>query len=301
MAVITQALLSAIFTGYKTAFTSGFAGVTPDWNKVAMTVPSTTAAENYGWLGQMPRMREWIGDRVIGQLETYDYQIKNRTFESTIGLKREMVEDDQYGILSPMMTELGRSTAAFPDELVFGALANGFSNLCFDKQFFFDTDHPVLDELGNPYTVSNMQAGAGPAWYLLDMSRVIKPVILQQRRAFEFVNKSDPRNSDHVFMTNGFLYGTDGRLNTGYGFWQLAYASKAALNLANFRAARLAMTTLKADMGRPLGVRPTLLVVPTILEDAARDLLFKRILPGGEENTEYKAVELLVSPWLPNV
>lgn len=297
---ISQALLNQIFTGYKANFQSGFAGVAPQWNRVAMEVPSTTASETYGWLGQMPRIREWIGDRVLNQLGTYDYSIRNRTFESTVVLKREDVEDDRFGILSPVMTEMGRSAAAFPDELVFGALAGGFANLCYDGQFFFDTDHPVLDEKGAPYTVSNMQAGASAPWFLLDISRAVKPVIYQKRRPFDFVNKTDPQNSEHVFMKGEFIYGTDGRCNAGYGFWQMAFGSRATLNSANFRAARVAMSNLKADYGRPLGINPTLLVVPTALQDAARDLILAERLPNGASNTDYKAVDLLVVPWLPN-
>jgi phage major head subunit gpT-like protein len=298
---ITQTLLNTIFTGYKTAFQDGFGGVAPKWSKVAMEVPSTTSREVYGWLGQMPRIREWIGDRVLNQIATHDYTIRNRTFESTVVLKREMVEDDGFGILTPMMREMGRSAAAFPDELVFlEALSQGFARECYDGQFFFDTDHPVLNAQGAPQAVSNMTAGAGPAWFLLDTSRAIKPVIFQNRRAFDFINKTDPQNSEHVFMKGEFVYGTDGRCNAGYGFWQLAHGSKATLNSANFRAARLAMTGLTADFGRPLGVNPNLLVVPTSLQDAARDLILAERLPNGASNTDYKAVELLVVEWLPN-
>ena len=45
-----------------------------------MEVPSTAAAENYGWLGQMPRIREWGGDRVVSSLDSFGYQIKNKKF-----------------------------------------------------------------------------------------------------------------------------------------------------------------------------------------------------------------------------
>ncbi len=310
--VITPSVLDAIFQGYNFVFNDALKGVTPTWSKVAMQVPSTAAVENYGWLGQMPRMREWVGDRVLASLDAFGYQIKNKTFESGFAVKREQIEDDAYGLFRPAAAELGRSVALFPDELVYGLLKAGFASNCYDGQYFFDVDHPVKDEKGVEYSVSNMQAGAGPAWFLMDISRALKPLIYQTRRAFEFVAKTDPQKSDRVWEKNEFAYGVDGRCNAGFGLWQLAYGSKAALNRANLRAARQAMISLKADYGRPLGINPTLLVVGPSLEQTARDLIKSKFLPvdgapgepvlmgavGMIDNTDMDLFDIHMSPWL---
>jgi phage major head subunit gpT-like protein len=37
-------------------------------DKIAMTVPSVSKDESYGWLGQFPSMREWIGPRQVKNL-----------------------------------------------------------------------------------------------------------------------------------------------------------------------------------------------------------------------------------------
>ena len=65
---ISRETLNALYTGFKKHFQTGFAGVQPQYKQVATVVPSRTAAETYAWLGDMPRMREWVGDRVIRQL-----------------------------------------------------------------------------------------------------------------------------------------------------------------------------------------------------------------------------------------
>lgn len=310
--VITPSLLDAIFQSYNFVFNDALKGIEPTWSKVAMKVASSASAENYGWLGQMPRIREWIGDRVLNSLDTFGYQVKNKTFESGFAIKREQIEDDQYGLFSPIARELGRSVALFPDELVYGLLPAGFSSNAFDGQYFFDTDHPVKDKDGNEQVVSNVQAGTDPAWYLLDTSRAVKPLIYQERRSFEFVAKTNPQTSDRVWEKNEFAYGVDGRCNAGFGLWQLAFASKAPLTRANFRAARQAMISLKGDYGRPLGIKPTLLVVGPSLEQTARDLILSDFLPvdgvpGGAAmvnaagviaNTDKNAVEIHMSPWL---
>lgn len=309
---ITPALLEAMFEGFNTRFNQAFSGVKPDWGRVAMEVPSSASAENYGWMAQVPRIREWIGDRVLNAIKTYGYRIANKTFESTITVPRESIEDDEYGIYAPLFSEMGRSVGSFPDELVFPLLNSGFSSPCYDGQNFFDPEHPVLDANGNPQPVSNVQAGTGPAWFLMDTTRFVKPLIYQNRRPFEFVTKTDPQKSDRVFMAKEFIYGADGRCNAGFGFWQFAFGSQAPLNRANFRAARQAMIDLKGDYGRPLGVKPNLLVCGPSNEQTARDLIKAKFLPvdgapgeaalvgavGVIDNTDQDIVDIFMSPWL---
>ncbi len=76
-----------------------------------------------------------------------------------------------------MFAEMGHLARQHPDELLFGLLKSGFTELCFDGQYYFDTDHPAPDAASNIVSVSNMQAGANEPWYLLDTSRAIRPPI----------------------------------------------------------------------------------------------------------------------------
>nr|WP_255327039.1 Mu-like prophage major head subunit gpT family protein [Pseudomonas aeruginosa] len=92
-------------------------------------IPSTTASNTYGWLGQFPKLREWIGQRVIKDMAAQGYQITNKLFESTVGVKRTDIEDDNLGVYGPLMQEMGRAAGAHPDELVFALLKAGNANL----------------------------------------------------------------------------------------------------------------------------------------------------------------------------
>ena len=290
--LINAANLANLYTGYKTAFQGAFVGVTPDYTKVATVVPSTTRAENYSWMGQFPKVRQWIGDRQVKNLSAFTYTITNKDWEVTVGVPRNDIEDDSYGIYTPLMAEMGGSAASHPDELVFGLLAAGFSTPCYDGQFFFDTDHPV----GAGF-VSNLQAGAGAPWFLLDTSRSLKPIIFQDRKKpkFEALVKDDDAN---VFFKKEYIYGCDARYNVGFGFWQMAFASKATLDQGNFNAAIAAMLSLKGDEGRPLGVKPRLLVVGPALRDKANEVVLSQKLANGADNPNYKVVEVLVVPWI---
>lgn len=295
--IINPGALRAAFTGFSSAFQGGFAGVQPQWRRVAMLAPSSTRMTQYGWLGQLPRIREWLGDRVIQNLDTHAYTIVNKPWELTIGVDRDDFEDDNLGIYTPLFGEMGRATAVFPDELVYALLKAGFTTLCYDGQYFFDTDHPVLDENGVQQSVSNSGGGAGAGWYLLDVSRPIMPLIFQQRRAFDFVRMDAPTD-EVVFTQKKLRYGVDGRSNVGFGLWQLAYGSKQTLDAAAYAAARAAMLGRKGDYGRPLGVMPNLLVVPPSLEGAAREILMNERDASGATNEWRNTAELLVVPWL---
>jgi phage major head subunit gpT-like protein len=295
--IINSANNAILFRAFNTAFQRGFTGVNPMWNKVATMVPSTTGTEDYGWIGSLPGMREWDGDRHIHNLKNHDYSIKNKKFELTVGVPLEKIEDDQYGVYAPMMEMLGQSANEHPDQLVFGLLADGFDTPCFDKQYFFDADHPVLQKDGTVASVSNMQAGAGDPWFLLDTRRPLKPLILQMRKMPNFVRKDRPED-DNVFMSGELVYGVDDRKNVGFGYWQMGFGSKAALDAANFDLAMGAMGAFKGDHGKPLGVMPNLLVVGPSNRAKAKAVIEAERLANGGSNTNYKAVEIMIAPWL---
>ena len=297
--IINSASLLALYRAFNTAFKQGFDSAPGSmWDKVATLVPSTTKTEDYGWLGKIPRMREWIGDRLIQNLKMHTYSIKNKKFESTVGVDRDDIEDDTLGVYSPIFQTLGQNAAEHPDELVFALLLLGFTTNCFDGQYFFDTDHPVLDANGATTSVSNVQAGAGNAWFLLDTRRPLKPIIYQERKKAQFV-AMDKETDTNVFMKNEYLYGVDCRCNVGFGLWQTAFGSKDVLDEANFTAAYDAMTAFKADYEKPLAIKPNLLVVGSTNASAARKIIEAQLINGGDSNTNFKRVDLLECPWLP--
>lgn len=141
--VITQGSMNGIFRGYSTAFNKAFDETEVNYTKIAMTVPSSTRENNYAWMGQIPTMREWIGEREIQNLMGYEYTIKNKTFEDTIKIPVEDIEDDQYGIYCPVVGEMGMSAKKHPDSLLSILIGNGFKDNGYDKVPFFSDKHPI--------------------------------------------------------------------------------------------------------------------------------------------------------------
>ena len=185
--LITPATLQALMTGFKKNFQDGLNTAESQWRDVATEIMSSNRQETYAWLGKTTAFREWVGDRVIQNLASHDYTIKNKSFENTIAVDRDEIEDDSLGIYRELFRQLGQDAAHHPDELVFGLLKDGFTKPCYDGQYFFDSDHPVLDENGDEISVSNMQSGASTPWFLLDTSKPLKPMIFQKRRDYDFV------------------------------------------------------------------------------------------------------------------
>lgn len=295
--LVNGANLDSLRVGFKTNFQSGIGQATSDYTRIATMVPSSTKEQKYGWLGKLPNVREWLGPRMIQNLMQHDYAIKEKPLELTVSVDRDDIETDDLGIYGPMFEQIGLTTGSTWDRMVFAQLAAGFNANCYDGQFFFDTDHPVLDENGNTISVANTDGGAGTAWYLLCTTQTLRPIILQKRRDFQFT-ALDKLDDENVFMNKEFVYGADARANTGFGFWQMAWGSKQPLTAANYAIARAAITGMKGDYGRPMGFVPNLLVVPSTLESPGRKILNSEFGAGGETNEWKGTAELLVTPWL---
>lgn len=139
--IVNQANLHGLTVGYSTAFNKSFDAIQPNYQRVATVVPSATGEQDYKWLGQIPGMREWVGEREIQALAAYDYLIINKKFEMTYGIPRDDIEDDKYGVYTPLFSNMGEAAALHPDALVFGAMMDGFTEKCYDGRPFFDTAH----------------------------------------------------------------------------------------------------------------------------------------------------------------
>lgn len=298
--IINQANINSLFTGYNAAFKGGLSN--PDtevyFPQLATQVPSTSSQEIYPWLGQFPKLREWIGDRQLKNMSAGGYVIENRDFEGSVVVPRNAIADDQYGIYTPMFQEMGYAARVHPDELIFSLIAAGNTTVCYDGKNYFDTTHPV--GFG---TVSNYGGGSGNMWCLLDTRRALKPFIFQKRQDYNLMMMND-NNDEAIFMRKEIRFGVDARVNVGFGFWQQAYGSKATLDSAGFNTAVAAMMSFQSDEGRPLGIRPNLLVCGPSNRAAALNVVKADTIPStagtaSQTNINRDAVDVLIVPWLP--
>ena len=211
----------------------------------------------------------------------------------TIGVNRDDIEDDNLGMYTIKMEQMGQSAKEHQDIMVIEMLPKGFKSKCYDGLSYFHDAHnvgkkqysnrgdaklsadsyamakatmagykneretainirpnllvvpPHLEKMGREILTADIINGTtnpwkGSAellvdanilndeypdnWFLLDVSKALKPIIFQLRKATKFVSKVN-ENDSNVFYQNMYIYGADGRYNTGYSFWQLAYGS----------------------------------------------------------------------------
>ena len=149
--MITPQNLRGIYVGFNTIFNKALGDYKPLYPEIATVTPSTTDTETYAWLGDIPGMREWIGEREIQNLTASEYTINNKSYEATIGIDRDVIEDDRIRLWSSNISALAQNAAKNPDKLIFRLLAEGFTSKCFDGKPFFSDAHKTGGK-----TVSNM-------------------------------------------------------------------------------------------------------------------------------------------------
>ena len=147
--------LNAIAAGLKKVYNDTFNKTESFHKKVAMVVPSSNSQETYAWLQNMPRMRKWVGDKVINKLSKQGYSIVNDDFEVTVEVKRNDIEDDNIGQYNNMSQQAGWSAKQLPDELTSELINKGQTSLCYDGKPFFSSAHPVTVK-GEDKTMSNV-------------------------------------------------------------------------------------------------------------------------------------------------
>lgn len=153
--LVNKANLTAVFITLKTTFNKAFEAAPSVWEKTTMKVPSGSSQNDYTWLSRFPKMIKWLGSKTIKALEAFTYTVVNDDYEATVEVDRNDIEDDNLGIYAPMAKEAGFSSKQLPDEIDAELKNNAFANLCFDGQYFYDTDHEV-----NGASVSNKGTAA---------------------------------------------------------------------------------------------------------------------------------------------
>lgn len=116
---INAANLNILFTEVDTAAKNAFNGASENqiFSKVSMKVPSRTASELHAWIYQIPKIREWVGDRQVKNIASGVLTVPNKKYEATLEMERERIEDDQYGIYSMLAANMGAQAGIFPDVL----------------------------------------------------------------------------------------------------------------------------------------------------------------------------------------
>ena len=144
--MLTRADIPRMMTsGLRTEFFKGYEGVTPTWKQIVLEINSTKAEETYDWLGDTPILREWIDNRQPSSLAEFGFTAKNKDYEATLAVDRNVIEDDQYGQVKARAKMMGENVAKDMEQIFVTFIEAGTTQVCYDGQYFFDTDHSEGD------------------------------------------------------------------------------------------------------------------------------------------------------------
>ena len=145
---INQATLSNLRVKFSSDFAKGYAIAKTWYDKVSYTVPSDGTSNIYGWMAELPEMREWAGERLVANLKEHAYTLSNKRWELTYAVNADAIKDDKLAIYAQHFTQLGSRTKKHPDIVTRDAMRNGQNNICYNGNPFFSTTHPI-----DPYNI----------------------------------------------------------------------------------------------------------------------------------------------------
>lgn len=110
-------------------------------NAVSNLFGSDQASETYNFLGQSPAMREWIGGRQAKGFSGQGVTVVNKHYEATIEIaKRDARRDKTPQIMARVQDFADRAVTHWAS-LISTLILAGPTTVCYDGQYFFDTDH----------------------------------------------------------------------------------------------------------------------------------------------------------------
>ena len=136
------------------------------------------------------------------------------------------------GAVTAMMRftdDQGKPAGVMPDLLVVSPECYWEARVLLESTYFPDPVETASQVLAmNPLMGSlkllTSQYLVSPAdWFVLDTKRVVKALVLQMRKDFEFTALDDEENA---FMRDKLHYGVRARYNCGFGDWRGAYGAQ---------------------------------------------------------------------------
>jgi len=109
------------------------------------------------WLGAVPSLRRWIGEKRARLLNAYTFTVEAVDWEATIEIRLNTLRDRTFNLYEQRIRGLAVNAARHPYEQVSDLVAAGLTSVCYDGQYFFDTDHAE----GESGVQSNRLTGTG--------------------------------------------------------------------------------------------------------------------------------------------
>lgn len=162
MKLLDRGKLEAAYVTYSTIFDMALAKAPAIYPQLATVLPNAGPVNQFNWLGDMPTMRKWLGNRVINRLRAEKHVLTTDWYANGIEVDFDDVNEDKLGLVEPRIADLASMGPAKMDALTVDMYNFGFAGslgLTYDGQYLFDTDH-TADGAGSGAQQSNLLVGA---------------------------------------------------------------------------------------------------------------------------------------------
>lgn len=131
--------LEMMRTALNLKFKEGVESYKPRYTELAM-VEGDVAHDSieFPYIEQFDGMREWLGDRQFRNLSTKKIRVTERSFESSVSIKRRAIETDNWHIYGSIVSRMGESREKLWDKLAIQAMSNPED--WFDGKPFYSTN-----------------------------------------------------------------------------------------------------------------------------------------------------------------
>lgn len=162
-------------------------------SRMGLLIPADAESQTHRWVGQTPKMREWVGGLLAKGLNDFGVTIVNRDFEGSILVSAHDKRRDKTGGLLRRIGELASQANDHWNQLVIDVILEGTIN-SYDGVSYFNSSHTP----GSASAFDNLLvAGDIPA---LDVTTPARPtreeasnILLQL--AVHFFNAQDDKGS----------------------------------------------------------------------------------------------------------
>lgn len=114
-------------------------------DEICTDLPSDQSSEEVDWLGMVPQLSAFLGEKQFAQLRETEWTIQNVKYQGGVSFPKEWILYDKTGQVRIRSGELIARARAHWYSLVMALIAGGASGTCYDGQYFFDTDHSEGD------------------------------------------------------------------------------------------------------------------------------------------------------------
>lgn len=136
---------TALVKGIRALLLSNVAAMSGLLGRLSMLQSSDSDEENYGWLGEPPRMRE-LGDDdqlIYDGLSDTQYDVENKIWAAGLRIPRKHWDDQKGAMIARRVQQLARVAANHVNRLSIQGLIDGDASNGYDGVPLFSNSHPA--------------------------------------------------------------------------------------------------------------------------------------------------------------